>query len=588
MVPMSPMKGPQRGYVVTLLIMLTLFLIASALFFGVIEGYASQATERRSDATREVLAQAKEALIAWSALRRKTGTDEISPGHLPCPDDNNDGVSDTTTCGASSTRVGRLPWKTLGLPDLRDASGERLWYAVSRCFLERNTDTYCGDYAVNSDTQGSLNVTGIAPATGVVAIIFSPGLPGAGQSRSALNLNNVAHYLEGENANNPGTQFENMLDSTDTFETRRRCEQTDCPGGAFNDELILITHADLFTAVEEVVAKRIEGPIRAALTAHRDTWAAAPYNTPFHPFAAPFNDPTRAPLTPTTYPSPAYSYFVGRVGQYYGLLPVTRDPAAFSWASISVTETGPAHFDSWPSCVTLPSRALECTIDYEDGDSWPWPGTAMDVTIQARVQNVAGTFAVPIDTAGIIENQGAASSPIVRLSFTQSLDTASGDLMVTYRGRLPYRSWPGNVVTITIPPPEFPAWTDPADPDFGWFTKNRWHQVLYYAVSPDFVLGGAGSCTPLPAVSPFPSDPCLKVQGWTGPGADNDKRVLLVLAGRYLPGGPRAWTIANYFEGQNASEPANNEVDLGTPPNFPVFQRAHRSATFNDKIVVLE
>ncbi len=28
-------------------------------------------------------------------------------------------------------RLGRLPWKTLGLPDLRDAFGERLWYAVS-------------------------------------------------------------------------------------------------------------------------------------------------------------------------------------------------------------------------------------------------------------------------------------------------------------------------------------------------------------------------------------------------------------------------------------------------------------------------
>jgi hypothetical protein len=28
-------------------------------------------------------------------------------------------------------RLGRLPWKTLGLPDLRDGDGERLWYAVS-------------------------------------------------------------------------------------------------------------------------------------------------------------------------------------------------------------------------------------------------------------------------------------------------------------------------------------------------------------------------------------------------------------------------------------------------------------------------
>ena len=41
------------------------------------------------------------------------------------------------TCGSlagnvgQDQRLGRLPWKTLGLPDLRDGYAERLWYAVS-------------------------------------------------------------------------------------------------------------------------------------------------------------------------------------------------------------------------------------------------------------------------------------------------------------------------------------------------------------------------------------------------------------------------------------------------------------------------
>ena len=34
---------------------------------------------------------------------------------------------------------GRLPWKTLAIPDLRDGAGERLWYAVSVRFKRNNT-----------------------------------------------------------------------------------------------------------------------------------------------------------------------------------------------------------------------------------------------------------------------------------------------------------------------------------------------------------------------------------------------------------------------------------------------------------------
>jgi hypothetical protein len=32
------------------------------------------------------------------------------------------------TCFYANQRMGRLPWKTLRLPDLRDGHGERLWY----------------------------------------------------------------------------------------------------------------------------------------------------------------------------------------------------------------------------------------------------------------------------------------------------------------------------------------------------------------------------------------------------------------------------------------------------------------------------
>ena len=60
----------------------------------------------------------------------------MGPGYLPCPDTDGDGWAEAT-CGSldgasgQASRLGLLPWKTLGLPDLRDGYGERLWYAVS-------------------------------------------------------------------------------------------------------------------------------------------------------------------------------------------------------------------------------------------------------------------------------------------------------------------------------------------------------------------------------------------------------------------------------------------------------------------------
>src|SRR5215470_15938884 len=146
---------------------------------------------QRDEATQAALKQAKEALIGYAALR------PTRPGALPCPDLDDNGIAGGnhpdygnnselfpggihggTNCDTPGKRIGRLPWRTLGLPDLRDSSGERLWYAMSDNF--RNIGT-----PINSDTPGQLTVTGIAPASNVIAIIFAPGATLAGQDRSA-------------------------------------------------------------------------------------------------------------------------------------------------------------------------------------------------------------------------------------------------------------------------------------------------------------------------------------------------------------------------------------------------------------------
>src|SRR5512142_1165139 len=116
------------------------FLVLAALVLLLAIGtlFATVATWRisaaRDRATERALAQAREALVAYAADRPITAI--VGPGYLPCPDLDGDGWAEST-CGSldgasgQADRLGRLPWKTLGLPELRDGDGERLWYAVS-------------------------------------------------------------------------------------------------------------------------------------------------------------------------------------------------------------------------------------------------------------------------------------------------------------------------------------------------------------------------------------------------------------------------------------------------------------------------
>lgn len=181
--------------------------------------------------TTAALAQAKEALIG-----RATG-DASRLGSLPCPDIDNDGALtmgvDYLGGGACASNIGRLPWRTLGLPDLRDGSGERLWYALSSNFQDAS------GIVINSDTLGQITITGIAPANNVIAIVFAPGPFVASQVRDAANQNNVVNYLEGENANGDTTYTTAPASST------------------FNDKLLAITGPALMPIVERRVAREM-------------------------------------------------------------------------------------------------------------------------------------------------------------------------------------------------------------------------------------------------------------------------------------------------------------------------------------------
>ena len=181
-------------------------------------------------------------VLARDALIGRAAADNNRPGSLPCPDVDNDGALtlgvDFGGGGACTATVGRLPWRTLGLPDLRDGSGERLWYAVSSNFRDTS------GAAINSDSAGQFTVTGNAPAANVIAIVFAPGAVLPGQQRDGANQNLVANYLDGENSNGDSTFA------------------TGLPSGGFNDQLALVTSGNLFPVVETRVAREARQSLR--------------------------------------------------------------------------------------------------------------------------------------------------------------------------------------------------------------------------------------------------------------------------------------------------------------------------------------
>ena len=178
--------------VIATLLLLALLGIVFAMSFAGAPGGAGR--ERVSQAA---LAEARAALIAYASDHPINAV--VGPGYLPCPDLDNDGWAEPT-CGSQNgdsgqaERIGRLPWKTLGLADLRDGYGERLWYAVSskykgllncgvsRACLDMTPDAALGTITVR-DNAGSILHDGTiaeayrAEAGGAVAVVLAPGPP---------------------------------------------------------------------------------------------------------------------------------------------------------------------------------------------------------------------------------------------------------------------------------------------------------------------------------------------------------------------------------------------------------------------------
>lgn len=214
----SPHLKRQHG--AALLIILTIIGIGAAVMLVSALNNASIRNER-DRITADALAKAKDALIGYAVTYRDSHPNNVF-GYLPCPDVNNDGNADanqgSTQCaGKDIPVVGRLPWKTLGLPPLHDGAGECLWYAVSGTFKAvaggnltdfMNWDSI-GQFLIQ-DASGS-TIAGTTAHDRPAAVIFSAGRPlgvqshpaSIGQECSGDASNSIAAYLDGSNVFSP-------------------------------------------------------------------------------------------------------------------------------------------------------------------------------------------------------------------------------------------------------------------------------------------------------------------------------------------------------------------------------------------------
>lgn len=212
--------------------------VASVLI-GALSSSALKNAQQKS--TSNALTQARDALIGRAVSNNNM------PGSLPCPDTDDDGSAELLSGNDCPSYIGRLPWRTLNLPDFRDGSNERLWYALSASFRDDDSAR-----PLNSNTKGTLAIYGADGATqqteadyDAVAVIFAPGRALGSQTRNTTTeQNSAANYLDTANSRNNASASGPFI-SGNNSET-------------FNDQFLFITTRNLMPLVEQRVAAEVK------------------------------------------------------------------------------------------------------------------------------------------------------------------------------------------------------------------------------------------------------------------------------------------------------------------------------------------
>ena len=183
------LKTRKQAQGAALLVLLAILGLAAVyMFIGRLNSVSGRSQQDNADARS--LTQAKEALLGYAATYRDTHANE-GFGFMPCPAEEGDGKAELTCDTSGYATVGLLPFRTLDLTDLRDSSGNCLWYVVSGATkynpkkLQLNWDSV-GQFTIK-DNAGNVLASPSAVDGGPVALIIAPHKPLGSQSRSAAN-----------------------------------------------------------------------------------------------------------------------------------------------------------------------------------------------------------------------------------------------------------------------------------------------------------------------------------------------------------------------------------------------------------------
>ena len=254
----SASRSQQKGAALLLLMLVVLVSVTAILVSRLSTG---EAKVRQGNAPRSAMADARRALLDYASVQQ-----DLKPGGspvLPCPDIDSSGTTiegqaHTDGCGAPGVSViGRLPWRTLATPVIRDASSECLWYVVSGAWKDAGANTV---ELLNPDSNGQLQLlsledgsvlAGVTPDDRAVAMIFAANAPLQGQTRSAPAAGDQCgqgfaadDFLDDDTSSGISNALLNgSADSVDVFAVAERYAET------HNDRAAVITRADMEQAI---------------------------------------------------------------------------------------------------------------------------------------------------------------------------------------------------------------------------------------------------------------------------------------------------------------------------------------------------
>ncbi len=581
----------QRG--VAVLLVALVLLVAFGAFLYARLGKWAQATTASRNVNSAVLAQAKAALIGYVA-KEVLDLGEDAPGRFPCPESptdagtTNEGRAAGTCAPAFPTNknVGRLPWRTLGIDKLVDASGEPLWYAVSPNWVFAGASPL-----INVGPPGQLTFDGTAD---VVAVIFAPGVPllvnpaanqvAAGCVARTQSRSDRSHvptggnpdyrdYLECQNASSPiGAAFGTTIVDNATNQV-------------INDQAVYVTAKEILNAMQGPLAERLQRTVAPLLSEYSTLWPSGN----FLPYAFSFTTTPPESVTMAQLCGPSATTVPPQPVE--GLLPLAPNAGGCisTWTNYSVSGSGSGGCGP----ATPPSTDVRCTFNYYQLSGlgallFGGGATTADVTIQATAPHAAASFRQPLKPSDVsvppgyvvqaatftpnpIGDGDAKLSLVIRITGTQLCDNLLLGLVCNLLpGLLASPVGPvsvqfpqlANSVTLqgtklsaavrTAQPPPYDLLSPVAGAPHYWFMQNEWYRYTYYAVAPGTSAAQAGGNL---TVTSFP----------IAYGNNNDKRFVLALVGPPVTGQTRPSTaIAQYMEGANAV--------TGAPPRQFAYQ----------------